>query len=303
MAHISFAADSERRSEGKLQDRLLAISFRGPGFNQIRLAAATVVLLHHSRSIEHPDIKIDPLFYYSGGYVHFGLLAVLIFFAISGFLVTPSLVRSGNVVEYLVHRALRIFPALFVIVAASMLVLGPLLTTLSERAYFSDPRLYLYAKNVLTSAYHNLPGVELIDGRPAVINGSLWTLRYEILSYAVLALTSALGFSASPTRFHYAVCDCLRHLPRTKSRTDYLFFFFWPLWYVYRLVCLFCCWSCIVHLSRSCPVFWGVGLGSIRSPDDGFAAGLGANFYATLSALHHDFLWALCFSWAGLIKA
>lgn len=92
-----------------LGERLAAIGFVGPGFDQIRLVAATVVLLHHSRGIEY-DVRADPLYAYSHGFVHFGILAVLVFFAISGFLVTPGLARSGNIVDYATNRALRIFP-------------------------------------------------------------------------------------------------------------------------------------------------------------------------------------------------
>src|SRR5258708_21364142 len=82
-----------------LDDRLGATELRGPGFDQLRFGAATMVLLHHCRGVEY-EVRVDPLFMYTGGFLHFGLFAVLIFFAISGFLVTPGLVRSGNVIDY-----------------------------------------------------------------------------------------------------------------------------------------------------------------------------------------------------------
>ena len=182
-------------SRGKrvtIEERLVATNYRGPGFDQIRLFAAIVVLLYHSRSVEYADLQADPLFNYSGGFVQFGLLAVLVFFAISGFLVTPGLARSGNVIEYMVHRALRIFPALFVVVVGSMLILGPLLTVLSLASYFSDPNFYLYGKNILTLSVRYLPGVLAKDGQPIIVNGALWTLHFEVLSYLALALVSML---------------------------------------------------------------------------------------------------------------
>ena len=176
---------------------LLQRVFRGPGFNQIRLVAATAVLLHHCRGVEY-DAKADILFSYSGGFVHFGLLAVLVFFAISGFLVTPGLVRSGNVIDYATHRALRIFPALTVVVIVSVVVLGPVLTTLSPAVYFSDPRVYFYGKNILTLTYDYLPGVVSRGGQPVIINGVLWTLHFEILCYIALAIMSLLGVLRKP---------------------------------------------------------------------------------------------------------
>ena len=68
-----------------LESRLAETGFLGPGFDEVRLAAAITVLLHLA---------------FSGGFLHFGLLAVLVFFAISGFLVAPGLVRSGKVIDY-----------------------------------------------------------------------------------------------------------------------------------------------------------------------------------------------------------
>ncbi|MGE3978483.1 MAG: acyltransferase family protein, partial [Nitrospira sp.] len=148
-----------------LHDRLIETSFRGPGFDQIRIVFATVVLLHHARGIEY-----DPLFHYSGGGIHFGFLAVAAFFAMSGFLVTPSLFRSESVIDFASRRILRIFPALVVVVIGSMMVLGPTLTNFTLTTYFADPNLYRYAKNVLTLTYDYLPGVVDRDGHPIVIN-------------------------------------------------------------------------------------------------------------------------------------
>lgn len=170
-----------------VHDRLIRVSARGPGFDQIRLAAALIVLFHHSWwGVE------DVLFHYSRHFVQLGLLAVIVFFSISGFLVTPGLARSGDLVRFAVHRSLRIFPALLAVVLASMFVLGPLLTQERLSKYFSSPELYLYGKNVLTLMAHSLPGVER-DGAPAEVNGALWTLNIEVFSYALLAGLSIVG--------------------------------------------------------------------------------------------------------------
>jgi peptidoglycan/LPS O-acetylase OafA/YrhL len=205
-----------------LQERLVAVSGRGPGFDQIRLAAATVVLLHHCRLTQN-DIR-DPLYLYSGGYVHFGLLAVIIFFAISGFLVTPGLLRTGDLVAFAINRGLRIFPALSVIVLVTMLGLGPLLTSFSYGEYFSDPIFYRYAKNILTLTSDDLPGVLSAGGVPLVVNGALWTLHFEVLAYGTLALMSALGILRSRGFFigvfvaSFVVYLCMRFDPGFSHR-------------------------------------------------------------------------------------
>jgi peptidoglycan/LPS O-acetylase OafA/YrhL len=184
-----------------LQDRLVLTSFRGPGFDHIRLVAAVIVLLHHCRGLQYPDIQNDPLLHYSAGHMDFGRFAVVIFFAISGFLVTPSLLRVGSVVDYAVHRTVRIFPGLIVNVILSMLVLGPILTTHSLMLYFADSHLYLYAKNVLTLTVRYLPGVVSGDGSPLIINGALWTLHFEVLCYIALAVFSVVGLLSRRSLF------------------------------------------------------------------------------------------------------
>ncbi|WP_167507037.1 MULTISPECIES: acyltransferase [unclassified Mesorhizobium] len=181
-----------------LESRLAETGSVGPGFDEVRLAAATTVLLHHAHGSIY-DAKADPLFAFSGGFLHFGLLAVLVFFAISGFLVAPGLVKSGKVTDYAISRVLRIFPALIVVVISTMILLGPILTTLPLQEYFSDYfRLLLYTKNILTLTYDFLPGVQLPDGHPAIVNGALWTLHFEVLSYIALAVMSLIGILGRP---------------------------------------------------------------------------------------------------------
>lgn len=175
------------------QDKLAAVSFRGPGFDHVRLFAAIIVLLHHCRGIQYYDFRDDPLLHYSGGFVDFGRFAVLIFFAISGFLVTPSLLRTRNVVNYAVHRSMRILPGLIVNVALTILLLGPLLTSEPLSTYFGDPQTYRYAKNILTLVVDRLPGVTAPAGTQLSINGSLWTLHFEALCYILLGLIGVLG--------------------------------------------------------------------------------------------------------------
>lgn len=94
------------------------------------------------------------------GSVWIGAIAVNGFFAISGFLVAASLVRRG-VVDYMISRALRIFPALIICVFVSVFIIGPLFTTLPLSDYFSHPKTWDYLGNalgVLTMEW-KLPGV------------------------------------------------------------------------------------------------------------------------------------------------
>jgi peptidoglycan/LPS O-acetylase OafA/YrhL len=196
-----FVANFTEEVRMTFQGRLLSVGFRGPGFDQMRFIAATIVLLHHCRGIQYPKIQLDPLYHYSGGYMDFGRFAVVIFFAISGFLVTPGLMRSGSVVDYAVNRTARIFPGLIVNVALTILLLGPILTRLPLTSYFTDPGTYVYAKNISTLTVNNLPGVVSRDGSPLIVNGALWTLHFEVLCYIALAMFWAAGLLSRRTAF------------------------------------------------------------------------------------------------------
>jgi peptidoglycan/LPS O-acetylase OafA/YrhL len=165
---------------------------RGPGFDTLRLAAATAVVLHHAGSINHDIVKDDILYRFSGGYTHLGILAVSVFFALSGFLVTPGLQKSGDVLEYLSRRFMRIMPLLCVIVVLTVLVVGPLLTTLPLSDYFGSSDTWRYFRNVTTLLSLGLPGVINYEGGEAV-NSPLWSLHFEWLCYGILALASLTG--------------------------------------------------------------------------------------------------------------
>ena len=167
--------------------------FRGPGFDRIRLIAALVVVLHHTSFYSMDDIADDLLSSATGGAVSFGRLAVDIFFITSGVLVAPGLLRSGDIITFVCNRALRIMPALFVVVTATAFVVGPILTHLTVAQYFSNPDTYLYLKNITTRAARYLPGVEDNSGLPLIVNGALWTIYFEVLSYAALVLLFATG--------------------------------------------------------------------------------------------------------------
>ena len=161
-----------------------------PGFDSLRIAAATLVVWHHSTALTQDILRADPLYRLSEGYTTLGFFAVSVFFCISGFLVTPGLAKNGDVVGYLSRRFMRVMPLLAVVVITTFLVIGPLATRLPMEAYFSDPRSWAYLRNITTSLSLELPGVTMQDGENRV-NGALWTMRYEVLCYLVLALLAA----------------------------------------------------------------------------------------------------------------
>lgn len=152
-------------------------------FHVVRLMAAGLVLFGHS--FVFLGMR-EPLFL---SWLPLGPLGVYIFFIISGYMVNESWDRDPNLWRYFARRGLRIFPALLVCVVMSVLVLGPLLTTLSLQDYFSNPYTlgYLHNNMRLYITYY-LPGVFETNRVPNAVNGSLWSLPVEFTMYILVAM-------------------------------------------------------------------------------------------------------------------
>lgn len=155
------------------------------GFDYLRLILAVSVLAWHSAGIVYSR---SFSFYLADSFLgHFILLILPAFFALSGFLVASSLMRSRKLTEFLGLRILRLIPALAVEICLSALILGPILTSLTLSAYFSDHQVFQYFLNIIGFIHFQLPGVFLDNPIPAIVNGSLWTIPFELECYIALA--------------------------------------------------------------------------------------------------------------------
>lgn len=128
------------------------------------------------------------------GFDYSGSLAVKIFFFLSGLLVARSLLSSGSVRFFLLSRFFRIFPGLLFVLVVCAFILGPLVSTWTAEDYFSSKVPYNYVLwNFFMEARYNLPGV--FEGNPykAAVNGSLWTISYEVAAYLLLVAAFAIG--------------------------------------------------------------------------------------------------------------
>jgi len=116
------------------------------------------------------------------------------FFSLSGFLVSASLLRT-TIPAFIGLRVLRIFPALIVEVCLSALILGPLLTQLPISDYFVNGRLHAYFYNLVGYIHYDLPGVFTHNPYPIAVNGSLWTVPFELQCYVLLVGIGLLGLT------------------------------------------------------------------------------------------------------------
>lgn len=165
-------------------------------FNLIRMLAAIAVLVSHAWPITLGYGTMQPLEAALGR--HLGWNSVAVFFIISGFLIARSFDRRASIVDWTASRVLRIFPALVVSLAVTVLLLGSIATTLPLGAYFSDPDTSTYwPRNLaLFPLQHTLPGVFEENPYANEVNGSLWSLRHEVTCYfgvLLLGLAGALG--------------------------------------------------------------------------------------------------------------
>lgn len=171
---------------------------RDNNLNLIRAFAATAVLVSHAYPIAlGPDAE-EPLEALTGRSL--GALSVFAFFTISGFLISMSFIRSSSWQGFLVARFLRLLPGLVVSLLLVAFLLGPLVTTLSLGAYFSDPQTYgfLIRNTTLVFLQYQLPGVFETQPYPSV-EGSIWTLIYEVACYMGVFVLGIIGMLKSKT--------------------------------------------------------------------------------------------------------
>ncbi len=157
-------------------------------FDALRLLAALAVLVSHAWAISIAEAAQPRI-----GDLDLGTVGVRVFFGISGFLIAQSWLTDPHLGRFAAKRALRILPALVLVLAGTTLLLGPALSTLSLSGYLADARTWSYlVLNAVLSHQHELPGL-FTNGPTREVNGPLWTLRPEVLAYAGVAVLGLVG--------------------------------------------------------------------------------------------------------------
>ncbi|MFM9937198.1 MAG: acyltransferase family protein [Novosphingobium sp.] len=173
------------------------IGRRDNSIDQLRLFAALAVVLGHSWHLTLGPEARPPL----QDYTVFGFhsLAVHVFFFLSGLLVTESARRhAGSPLRYIAKRTLRIFPALVVNAVAVPIVL----VAVGAWTGVGAAEMARYALRLVTlfTIEFAHPGAFAHAPFAGAINGSVWSLRYEILVYGLLIGASLCGALERPWR-------------------------------------------------------------------------------------------------------
>ncbi|MFG6487505.1 acyltransferase family protein [Roseateles sp. BYS78W] len=163
------------------------IRSRDNNLNLIRFIAATMVLVSHSFALHTGDPGAEPWRKTLG--MSMGGVAVDIFFCASGFLVTGSLLASRSIRDFLLARALRIYPGLWTALLLSVVAVGIFASTESAGRFFSAYETWKYLLRnavMVIGAEFQLPGAFAGNPFNGAVNGSLWTLPFELRAYLIV---------------------------------------------------------------------------------------------------------------------
>ena len=160
---------------------------RNNNFNVIRITAAFAVLITHSFALALGSSSAEPFREKLG--MTMGSIAVDVFFITSGFLITGSLFTRKSAIEFIWARCLRIFPAMLVMVLLTVFGLGAYFSTIPLVSYLTDSKTILYllkCSTLIAGVTFDLPAVFNNNPLKNAVNGSLWTMPYELRMYAIL---------------------------------------------------------------------------------------------------------------------
>lgn len=251
----------------------------GQGFDFLRIFLAVSVLASHSVFLTQGNLHL----FESNPYTLLYWVILPLFFALSGFLITGSAMRL-RLKDFLLNRGMRIVPALAVDICIAALIIGPIFTTVPLNQYFTSYEFYAYFANVTGIIHYVLPGV--FEGNPGgpTVNGSLWTVPFEIGCYIIMsafiisgvlnrkgvalavtaATTAYIALTYSP-QFH--VLDCcgdrlhtlLDHFFAVRGNFLYSYFMTGSMFYLFRYHipyhrgCLLLCVA--IFIAAACGVF------------------------------------------------
>lgn len=151
----------------------------------LRLILAYLVLVGHSFS--YGGFGEDPLLSLSRDQVAIGRFPVDVFFAFSGYLISQSWDKSSSAQEFLWHRFLRIYPAFLVCIAFTGIFVAKYFTGSVDISYLLNNFPLIFGTD------QSIDG--LFAGNPggSLVNGSLWTLPWELRAYCLLLIFGIFG--------------------------------------------------------------------------------------------------------------
>ena len=148
-------------------------------FDLLRLIAAIQVLIIHS----HEHLKIsNPYFEPLIKYFLIYIPGVPIFFVLSGFLISQSVVNNRDLLRFYFYRIIRIYPALFVCVLFTTILI---FISANPIKVLGNINFYIWLLGQVTIFQYYTPEVLRAWGVGSP-NGSLWTIAVELQFYLII---------------------------------------------------------------------------------------------------------------------
>lgn len=148
-------------------------------FDLIRFFAALQVVYGHS--LTHLKIENYLVHFFYGFLKYFP--GVPIFFTVSGFLIFWAYDRNPNIKKYILNRVLRLYPALYVCLIITIV----LLVYNSSGNLLNNQNFYVWLVAQLTVFQFYTPNILRFWG-VGTPNGSLWTIAVEVQYYILVPL-------------------------------------------------------------------------------------------------------------------
>ncbi|MGP3699254.1 acyltransferase family protein [Rhodobacter sp. NSM] len=171
-----------------------------PGFDLLRVLAASGVVFSHAFLIMELSETNEPVKAATGAIL--GIYGVMVFFILSGFLVTDSALRSHGVLDFAEKRARRLLPGFVCANLVVALLICPLFAAAGPAAFLGSEATWQELGRVLLlldpsldypGAVSFFPTAEDNAWLASVANGVLWTIRIEISCYLLVALLMLAG--------------------------------------------------------------------------------------------------------------
>lgn len=162
---------------------------RDNNFDLIRMLAATGVMVSHAYPLALGAETPEPFETFLKG-DNLGRACVFAFFSISGFYIARSFLRKRDGRAFMQARLLRLYPALLAMLLLTALAAG--LGLSSAPGLWQEVPGYVL-RGLTLFGYSSLPGMFLDNPLPQALNGSLWTLPYELLFYCAVLGFGLLG--------------------------------------------------------------------------------------------------------------
>ena len=163
--HAGDAVHAARTKNGRLEF-----------LDALRGIAALVVAVQHLGEVIWPQLIVFSHVWWRPG--EFG---VLVFFICSGFIIPASMERRGDLTEFWIGRAFRLFPLYLSVIALGVVAFAT--PWASPGAGFRP----------VTDTLINTTMLQVFSTRPLII-GASWTLGYEMVFYLVMTVLFMLGW-------------------------------------------------------------------------------------------------------------